>query len=103
MAIIKVKIDVTKIEKARLFEGKNGAKYLDMTLLGKDEPDQYGNDFMVIQDVTKEERLAGVKGPILGNGKKMEQQPRQNVQRATKAVHKAAEDAKPVEDDDVPF
>lgn len=103
MAIIKVKIDVTKIDKARLFAGKNGAKYLDCTLLGKDEPDQYGNDFMVVQDVTKEERLAGVKGAILGNAKHMDQQPRQNAQRAAKAVHKAADEAKPVEDDDVPF
>lgn len=30
-------------------------------------------------------------------------QPRQNVQRATKAVHKAADEAAPVEDDEVPF
>lgn len=101
--IIKVKIDVTKIDKARLFAGKNGAKYLDCTLLGKDEPDQYGNDFMIVQDVSKEERLAGTKGAILGNAKKMEQTQRQNTQRATKAAHKAADEATPPEDDPVPF
>jgi hypothetical protein len=67
--IITVKIDVTKVDKARLFEGKNGAKYLDITLLGRDEPDQYGNDFMVVQQVSQQERQSGVKGTILGNGK----------------------------------
>ena len=68
--IITLKIDVTKIDKARLFEGKNGAKYLDITRLeNRDGQDRYGNDFMVVQSVTKEERESGKRGPILGNGK----------------------------------
>jgi hypothetical protein len=67
--IITAKIDVTKIDKARLFAGKNGAKYLDVTLLGRDAPDQYGNDFMVVQQVSQQERQSGVKGAILGNGR----------------------------------
>lgn len=66
---ISVKIDVTKIEKARLFEGQKG-KYLDATMfVDLDELDQYGNSGMITQDVTKEERDAGTKGPILGNAK----------------------------------
>ena len=79
MTIIKVKIDVTKIDKARLFQGKNGAKYLDCTLIERrDGRDQYGNDFMVTQDVTKEERLAGSRGAILGNAKYLDAQPKGN-------------------------
>ena len=67
--IIKVKIDVSKIDKTKLFKGEKGT-YLDITLLeNKNGIDQYGNSFMVVQDVSKEERLAGVKGAILGNGK----------------------------------
>jgi hypothetical protein len=62
------KIDVTKIDKAKLFEGKNGAKYLDVCLI--DTPnDKYGNSHMIVQSVSKEEREAGVKGAILGNAK----------------------------------
>ncbi len=72
MNMITVKIDVTKVDKARLFEGKNGAKYLDLVLI-ESQSDRYGNDFMVVQSVTKEERLAGVKGAILGNGKHLGQ------------------------------
>lgn len=66
--ILKLKIDVTKILKEKLFEGKKGT-YLDATVLIKDTPDQYGNDGMIVQDVSYEERQAGEKGPILGNAK----------------------------------
>lgn len=67
--MITLKIDVTKIDKSKLFEGKNGAKYLDIVLMDRD--DAYGNNYMVVQSVTKEERLAGKRGAILGNGKNM--------------------------------
>ena len=67
---VSLKIDVTKIEKARLFEGKNGGKYLDATFfIDPENPSQYGDHGMVTQDVSKEERESGTKGPILGNVK----------------------------------
>lgn len=60
------KIDVTKIDKARLFKGERGT-YLDVVLI--ETPNgQYG-DYMICQGVSKEERQAGVKGAILGNAK----------------------------------
>jgi len=63
------KIDVTKIDKARLFVGQKG-KYLDFTVfIDIDELDSYGNSGMLTQDVTKAEKDQGVKGPILGNCK----------------------------------
>ncbi len=65
---IAIKIDVTKIDKARLFAGKNGAKYLDAILI--ETPDnKYGDSHMIVQSVSKEERQAGVRGAILGNAK----------------------------------
>ena len=67
---ISLKIDVTKIEKERLFKGKNGAKYLDVTtFVDLDNPGQYGDHGFISQDVSKQERDNGVKGPILGNAK----------------------------------
>jgi hypothetical protein len=66
--MITAKIDVTKINKNKLFKGKNGAMYLDIVLI--DTPNnQYGNDYMVVEQVIKEEREKGVKGTVLGNGK----------------------------------
>jgi len=66
---VSLKINVSMIEKARLFAGKNG-KYLDATVfIDLDNKDQYDNNGMVTQDVSKEEKAQGVKGPILGNVK----------------------------------
>lgn len=66
---ISVSIDVTKIEKARLFKGAKGT-YLDLTaFVDLDEQGQYGDNGMIVQSVSKEERQQGVKGPILGNVK----------------------------------
>ena len=64
--IIKLNVDVTKIDKSKLFQGKKGL-YCGMALIPT-PTSEYG-DFMIVQDVTKEEREAGLKGAILGNGK----------------------------------
>jgi len=64
-----LKINLSKIDMARVFNGKEGAQYLDMTIfVNMDELDQYGNSGMITQDVTKDEKQQGVKGNILGNG-----------------------------------
>lgn len=65
--MISVSINLSKIDKSELYEGKNG-KYLN--LLIKETPDdKYGNDYMVTQSVSKESRDGGKKGAIVGNGK----------------------------------
>lgn len=66
---ISIKLDVSKIDKDRLFKGAKGI-YLDATaFIDLDELDQYGNSGMITQDVSVEERNAGTKGAILGNTK----------------------------------
>jgi len=64
--LVRLKIDVTKIDKERLFQGKKGT-YLDATVFLDDDPGQYGDNGMITQDVSKEEREAGTRGAILGN------------------------------------
>jgi len=50
-----------------MFVGAKGT-YLDLCLLeNRDGTDQYGNDGMVIQEISKEARESGRKGPIIGN------------------------------------
>ena len=88
---VSIKLDVTKIDKQRLFSGQKGT-YLDATVfIDIDELDQYGNSGMITQDVSKEEKQNGVKGNILGNVKlfwkdeslkKQEYQPPQQQQQA---------------------
>ena len=64
---LNLSIDVTKIDKAHLIEGKKG-KYLNqVAFVNLSEFDQYGNHGMITQGLSKEARDAGEKGAILGN------------------------------------
>ena len=75
---ISVKIDVTKIDKARLFQGAKGT-YLDLTtFIDTDNPSNYGDHGFISQSVSKEERAEGIKTPILGNCKVFYGIPQQN-------------------------
>ena len=66
---VSLKINVSQIDKMRLFSGQKG-KYLDATVfIDLDQLDQYGNSGMITQDVSKDEKAQGVKGNILGNCK----------------------------------
>ena len=63
----KLKINVNLIDKTHLFKGAKGT-YLDVTLMeNKGGTDEYGNDGFIVQDIGKEAREAGEKGPIIGN------------------------------------
>tara|TARA_R110002074_G_scaffold302524_1_gene473763 strand:+ start:37 stop:339 length:303 start_codon:yes stop_codon:yes gene_type:complete len=95
---VKLKIDVTNIEKARLFKGKKGT-YLDATaFIDVDNKDHYDNNGMITQDVTKEEKNNGVKGAILGNVQVFWREEQQQSQPAT-TVAQAEDDF----NDDIPF
>ena len=78
MKTIILKIDVSKIDKSKLFKGAKGT-YLDAVLFLNDETDQYGNNGMIVQSVTKEEREQGIKGAILGNCKDLSAQSQQQA------------------------
>jgi hypothetical protein len=71
---LSISIDVSKIDKSRLKEvtKKDGSKatYLNLTtFINPAEEDQYGNHGFISQSITKEEREAGERTPILGNSK----------------------------------
>jgi len=64
---LSVRVDVTKIDKERLYKGKKGT-YLDLvTFVDLDNRDQYDNNGFISQSTTKEERESGVQTAILGN------------------------------------
>ena len=64
--MITLKIDVTKINKARLYKGEKGT-YLNCTMI--ETPNSEYGDYMIVEETTKAERESGNKGTILGNGK----------------------------------
>jgi hypothetical protein len=63
---VNLKIDVSKIDKSKLFKGQKGV-YLDaVAFIDIDQIDQYGNSGMITQDAGKDSQE---KGAILGNSK----------------------------------
>ena len=67
-SIIKTSIDLTKIPKDKIYQGKKG-KYLPITITLNNEPDQFGNQGPVVVEQTKDERDAKAEKTYLGNVK----------------------------------
>lgn len=66
---IKLKIDVTKLDKSRFFKGSKGI-YADLTMfIDTENVSEYGDNGTITQETSQEERQNGVKLPILGNAK----------------------------------
>ena len=66
-SIIVGSIDVTKIPKEKLVQGKKG-KYLNVSIMVEDDT-KYGNNVGIIVGQTKEEREAKASRTYLGNAK----------------------------------
>lgn len=103
---VRLKIDVTKIDKAMLFKGKKGT-YLDATaFIDLDEQDQYGNNGMITQDPGKDSKD---KGPILGNSQLFwsdsgsQQQPAQQQAPQQQQAQQQAPAGGDDWSDDIPF
>lgn len=78
MIIISCSIDVSKIDKSKLIEGKNGAMYYNFDAIVKDEKDKYGKDVSLSAGQTKEERESKTPKTYIGSGKVVWQgQPKQ--------------------------
>lgn len=96
--MIKAKIDVKKISKPDLYVGKKGT-YLDIVLMpNRDGTDEYGYDGFIIQEISKAEREAGRKGPIIGNYREVNATPKPAPQPPPSYMSDALD-----ESDDVPF
>ena len=67
--IISGSIDLTKIKKDKIVKHKNGSQYYSIQIFLNDEKDKFGNDISIKENLTKEEREAGVKADCIGNGK----------------------------------
>jgi hypothetical protein len=126
--MIRLKLNLRKLTDFRTFTGKDGIEYaafpikanaiymtektasMDVTLLdNRDGPDQYGNDGFATLDLGKDRRLAGERGPILGNWKDLDlggsgnQRPGRDVP-ASEAMKKRDNQASEPDDcDEIPF
>lgn len=96
--IIKGILNCSAINKERLFKKENKpGQYLRIVLIRKKEKDKYGQTcYMIKEDVTKEQRDAGIEGGFIGDA---------NIMKPKDAPRPAAAQpsASGIEDDDVPF
>jgi hypothetical protein len=96
---IQLSVDVTKINKDYLVEGKKG-KYMTLSLKkNKDGKDQYDNDGFIVQVIPKDKREEGLRGPIVGNYKEYLDD---YIAPAKAAAFKKPEQVED-KDDDLPF
>lgn len=100
--IINANIDLSKIDKSKIKDGKNVAKYYDISITVNDTPNQYGQDVSITQSQTKEEREAKEKKVYIGNGKTVWKN--EPVPAPVDEVQPQNPDYKqPYEKDDLPF
>ena len=67
--MIKAKLDLKKLDKELFFNADSGAVYADLVLI--ETPNSNFSDYMIVQDISKEKREAGEKGPIVGNASRL--------------------------------
>jgi len=99
MEPLKLKINVTRIDKSEIFEGKNG-KYIDVVFWPRKDGtlDQYGNAGFLAQEISRARRDAGEKGPIIGNAAPLQKpKPQASQDKSADAYDSASGD------DDIPF
>ena len=100
---VNINIDVSKIDKSKLFKGQKGTYLSAVVFIDTDNKDQHGNSGMVVQDWKD-----APKGqtPILGNVKvfwsEQGQQSNQQSQQPRQQQGKPPM-AEPDFDDDIPF
>ena len=71
MALYELNLDLSKVDKDKIYIGKKG-KYYKVVVRIKDEEDQFGNIGFVKTATTKEERESGYEAAYLGNLKKID-------------------------------
>jgi len=67
MALINVSLNVDKIDKSKVIEGKKG-RYVNLTIATYDQTDDYGNNVSVYHSQSKEERESGASKTYVANG-----------------------------------
>lgn len=63
-AIIKASIDLTKLDKSKIVEGKNGAKYYNIDIFIQDEVNQYNQNVSIANPTASKEESK----VYIGNG-----------------------------------
>ena len=102
-SIISGNINLSKIDKSKIYEGKKG-KYYPVTVVINNEVGEYGDSGYIMTEQTKEQREAKEQKSYLGNVKDIWTDG-QNVSTTDKPVQAAMQMQQPIqaEEPDLPF
>jgi len=102
-SIISGNINLSKIDKSKIYEGKKG-KYYPVTVVINNEVGEYGDSGYIMTEQTKDEREAKEAKNYLGNVKVVWTDG-QNVSTADRPVQASIEMQQPIktEEPDLPF
>lgn len=67
--IANISIDLNKLDKSKIVNGKNGSQYYNLNISINDTTDQYGNNIQVTEPQTKDQRDAKEPRTFYGNGR----------------------------------
>jgi hypothetical protein len=95
---IELRIDVSKIEKERLYKGKKGTYLTMTTFIDTEVQDQYENNGFISHKATEQERANKQNTPILGNAKVFYTDSQDSMARQPVAQQQPVD-----EFDDIPF
>lgn len=68
-AICTVKIDLSKIDKSKIYKTEKGSSYYEFTLSINDKTSEYGDNISATESQTKEQRDNKEKKSFIGGGK----------------------------------
>ena len=104
--IIAIKIDRKKLVEELIFKAQSGAEYIDAVLMPSKDS-KYGDSHFIVQSVSKADREAGKRGPIIGNAKILGGGGARSRPAPTPAPRRTENKPKPARDEgvdeDVPF
>lgn len=101
---IKIKINVTKIQKEHLYRAKSGAIYLNCAVFpNQDGRGDYGDTHFIVQEMPREAREAGTARPIIGNMSVPEDEAAPPSRGNQAQPQTPPPSAKDMSDEDIPF
>ncbi len=103
--LVKAKIDVTKIDKTKLFQGAKGT-YLDVDIwIDENEPEAW-KQASIVQSQSQEDREAGLPKNYIGNGEckwGWDAAPSAPVHQSNPSPQSASDSASDNAGDEIPF
>ena len=101
--IASISIDLSKLDKSKIVNGKNGQKYYNLNIGINDNSDNYGNNIQVTEPQSQEQRAAKEPKTFYGNGKVFWTDGKIEVAKKNEVTNPAYTKSDIADNNDLPF